>query len=92
MQQLFVNEDYIFLMNECLRVLKPGGIFEIQVPFWDNEVAFKDPTHCRFFCKQTFHYMEAINDWEYGFDKRWKVKVSEVLGGSQVHAILIAEK
>ena len=86
------NEDFIFVMNECLRVLKQGGIFEIQVPYYESETAYKDPTHSRFFTKQTFAYLMRENRWEYGFDKRWKIIYSNILGGSQVYTILIADK
>lgn len=92
LEHIQMNEDYILVMNECLRVLKDGGKMEIQVPLWANEVAFKDPTHCRYFTKQSFSYLEKENGWKYGFDKKWKVESSEILGDSQVRATLIAEK
>ena len=92
LEHIQLNEDYIFIMNECLRVLKPGGKFEIRVPYYNTETAFKDPTHCRFFTKHSFSYMTKDNAWDYGFDKRWKVESCVIEGGSQVHAILIADK
>jgi predicted SAM-dependent methyltransferase len=92
LEHIQLNEDFIFVMNECLRVLKPGGQFEILVPFWGSEVAFKDPTHCRYFTKQTFTYLEPLNRWQYGFDKRWKILVNEKIDDSQLHVILKANK
>lgn len=92
LEHIQLNEDYIFLMNECLRVLKPQGEFEIKVPYWESESAFKDPTHSRFFSKHTFSYMEKENSWEYGFDKRWKVKICNIVGDSQIIAVLLANK
>lgn len=86
------NEDFIFIMNECLRVLKDGGIFEIAAPFYQSEVAYKDPTHCRYFTRYTFLYMVDTNEWQYGFDKRWKIIYNEVLNGSQVYTVLMANK
>lgn len=93
LEHIQLNEDFIFMMNECLRVLKPGGIFEIWSPNYQSETAFKDPTHCRFITKYTFTYMIKENKWEYGFDKRWKILLNEIeSGGSQIHAILQADK
>lgn len=47
----------IFVMNECWRVLKPGGILKIVVPSGYNaEWAMRDPTHRRAFFKGSFYY------------------------------------
>ena len=72
LEHIQLNEDFIFVMNECLRVLRPGGIFYISVPHYASPSAHKDPTHCRYFEEHTFSYLEETNPWEYGFDKRWK--------------------
>ena len=50
------QEDYIFVWNEVYRVLKPGGIFEIEVPRWDKVSSVQDPTHVRFFVPESFQY------------------------------------
>ncbi len=46
--------DTIAIMNECWRVLEPGGALEIIVPRWPHVDAVKDPTHIRFFAVETF--------------------------------------
>jgi predicted SAM-dependent methyltransferase len=38
-------ENTIFLMNECWRVLKWGGLLHIIVPHKDCTLAWQDPTH-----------------------------------------------
>lgn len=48
--------NLIPLMNECWRVLKKGGRFNISVPCYPFVEAFQDPTHVRFFTIRTFHY------------------------------------
>jgi len=85
------NEDFIFVMNECLRVLKQGGIFEIRVPNFESKTAYKDPTHCRFFTDATFTYLLKDNRWEYGFDKRWVMACNEIIV-SQLYIVLVANK
>lgn len=45
-----------FVMNECWRVLKSGGLFHGCVPVAGSKKDFKDPTHVRHFITQTFQY------------------------------------
>ena len=93
LEHIQLNEDFVLVMNECLRVLKPQGKFEIIVPFWKSEIAIKDPTHCRFFHEMTFTYLQKENPWEYGFDKRWKIlECKQLPGNNNLHVILIADK
>ena len=52
------NEEFLFTMNECHRVLKSGGEFYFIVPdalHWADG-AMGDPTHCRFFVPRSFRY------------------------------------
>lgn len=44
------------LMNECHRVMKPGGHMVLSVPMYPSKQAFQDPTHVRFFVLETFYY------------------------------------
>lgn len=46
----------IYLMNECWRVLKPGGFMEACVPHWQSVYAWGDPTHVRAFTEASFQY------------------------------------
>ncbi len=32
-------------INECWRVLRPGGTVVVKLPLWDAEVSYDDPTH-----------------------------------------------
>lgn len=32
-------------VNECWRVLKPGGRLKVKLPLWDVDVSWDDPTH-----------------------------------------------
>ena len=67
------NDDFIFVMNECLRVLTYQGTMYIRVPHWRGHSRHKDPTHCRDFDEASFSYVEPANKWKYGFEKKWKV-------------------
>lgn len=49
-----VGEGFLRLMDECYRVIVPGGIFRIVVPLFPSHSAVADPDHCRYFCEGTF--------------------------------------
>ena len=48
--------EAVSTMNELWRVLKPGGIAEIEVPTTDGPGAFSDPTHRSHWNRGTFDY------------------------------------
>jgi SAM-dependent methyltransferase len=45
-------------LDECWRILKPGGVLELRVPAWDHRNAWTDPTHRRAFEERTFDYWD----------------------------------
>lgn len=49
---------FFFFMQECFRILKPGGTLELIWPALKNERAFQDPTHCRFIPIATMAYLD----------------------------------
>lgn len=44
------------LLTEISRVMKPGAILKIGVPYAGDLRAFQDPTHVRYFTLKTFEY------------------------------------
>jgi predicted SAM-dependent methyltransferase len=54
LEHIQLNEDFIFVMNEIWRVLKPGGTVYIEVPHKDSEMAYESIEHTRFFSRHTF--------------------------------------
>lgn len=53
------REAFFRLMDECWRVLVPGGWMTIIVPSGKSDRGFQDPTHRRFFVPSTFGYLDA---------------------------------
>ena len=50
------NEELILAMNECWRVLDWGGQMFLHVPQMNSTVAWQDPTHARYFVKDSIKF------------------------------------
>jgi predicted SAM-dependent methyltransferase len=66
-------------MNECHRVLKPGGNLDLFIPTTDGRGAFQDPTHRSYWTpNDLFYFCEEYVEWArfrvaYGITARFKV-------------------
>lgn len=70
--------EVIPLMNDCFKMLKPGGIMEISVPLAGTDPFWQDPTHVRGWIRRTFDYFcddETTKDAreEYGITAKFRV-------------------
>ena len=59
--------DYIPLMNELHRILKPRGLIKIRVPHFTFVEAYADPTHINHFSYLTFFYFTKDLKRDYPF-------------------------
>ncbi len=50
------RDGLIAFMDECWRVLEPGGRLRLVHPYARSDRAFQDPTHRRFINTATWHY------------------------------------
>ena len=70
-------EEAIFILQEVQRVLIPGGIFNICVPYAGSHMAFQDITHKTFWNEETFQ--QLFNNVGYdplgGQEWNWELKV-----------------
>ena len=32
-------------VNECWRILRPGGVLHVKLPYWNSDNSYRDPTH-----------------------------------------------
>jgi len=59
-------KDLVRVMNECWRVLEPGGLMTGYVPSTDPRVLHLDPHDIRFFQEDTFKYfVKDERNWQY---------------------------
>jgi len=70
--------DLVGFMNECWRILAPGGRLVITAPHWQSENAWRDPTHVRAIHPDQFLYFDPDQDWHKTFgrfytDRAWRV-------------------
>lgn len=61
LEQIGENEHLIHAMNECHRVLKPGGVMTLIVPNARYAIAHQDPMDVRKFTRETFPYFVKGN-------------------------------
>lgn len=83
LEQILLNEHLIFAINECWRVLKPGGEFQIVVPNAEHSIAFQDPMDVRKFVPKSFDYLvKSAREYKlygavYGFKPWSSVTIKE---------------
>ncbi|MDB5745576.1 MAG: hypothetical protein JWP72_424 [Massilia sp.] len=74
--------DLAGLMGNCLRLLKEGGVFEIEVPYERASSAWQDPTHVRAMNENSWIY---FTDWFWHlgwFEHRFEIARSNWLDSS----------
>ena len=75
---------FIFFMNECYRVLKPGGIFLSMTPIYPYFGAFQDPTHNNIITVDTFKLYFSEKKYEiahhYGITSNFKIIEKKMYG------------
>jgi SAM-dependent methyltransferase len=55
-------QNFLPLMGELHRVLRPSGVLKITVPHFSNPYGYSDPTHVRFFGLYTMFYFANPED------------------------------
>ena len=87
-------DDFIHFHNECWRILQPECTLIVQVPRWDSENTWRDPTHKRGYHKDCFGYLDPDTFWGKTFgmytDKKWKIV--DLIDGENIVAVLIPRK
>jgi len=83
LEQIGSNDEFLFALNECWRVLKKGGMITIIVPNAKYAIAHRDPMDVRKFTKETFLYFaEGAREYNlygsvYGFKPWSNINIQE---------------
>ncbi len=73
-----------WVMSECQRILKPGGVMNIMVPYGTCHMAVQDPDHKRWFNEDTWRHMFAnpyyTPNRHQPVDWRWTIGLNMIMG------------
>lgn len=83
-------DDFIHFFDEAWRVLADGGRIVVQVPRWDSENCWRDPTHKRGYHVDCFRYLDPDTLWgkKYGMYTVHKWKVERLTDGDNIVSVL----
>jgi SAM-dependent methyltransferase len=85
-RDILEHVDYVPLMKELHRVLKPGGRLQIRVPHFTSENNYADPTHRNFFSVRTFEFfvegakLRQDHVFDYRFERVASVRLTFAKG------------
>lgn len=86
------SSSLIAFIDECHRILKPGGTLWIQTPRYDADFLYIDPTHVRGFHEQSMDFFDPETDFgrSTGFYSESKFKVAcEVLENKNLQYTMV---
>jgi predicted SAM-dependent methyltransferase len=78
--------DYVPVLKEIHRILKPGGTLEISVPHFSSVDNYVDPTHKKMFATKTFEFFSEQSPYsrdyyfDFSFQKIEEFKISFLKG------------
>lgn len=82
-------------MNECWRILAPGGRLWIKLPYWKHDHSYMDPTHYWQFSLHTLDLFDPETSYghRYSFytDRKWRIIKGPQLNQAQSSIIATME-
>tara|TARA_R110000868_G_scaffold408293_7_gene691059 strand:+ start:7709 stop:8254 length:546 start_codon:yes stop_codon:yes gene_type:complete len=81
-QDILEHLEYISLLKDLYRILKPNGTIEIRVPHFTSRYNFNDPTHRKMFSSKTLDFF--VTGASYGRDYYFDFHFSENLS-TKIH-------
>ena len=66
-------EAFSTVMEDLVRILRPGGILKVEAPHCSGPMAYSDPTHRRFFAYNTFRYF--TEDYVFNFYSQARAEI-----------------
>ena len=81
-------------LNECWRILRPGGELYLKLPHWKHDTSYMDPTHYWQFSVRTLEIFDPATEYgaRYAFytERKWEIVKGPKLNpaGSSIVATL----
>jgi SAM-dependent methyltransferase len=73
-------DDIPRVMAELHRLLRPGGLLRIHVPYGKTDWALQDPTHKHFFTEKSMDYFCGVDACDFYTPARFKLRVAQLYG------------
>lgn len=93
-----LDRDLVQSLDECWRLLRPGGELSIKLPYWDSDNSYQDPTHRWFFSLRALDQFDPATErgQQYGFytERKWEIIKGPRLNQARtsIHATLRVRK
>ena len=79
-----IGDEFISFMDECHRVLRPGGLLHIRSPYYTSIRCWQDPTHKRAITEATFTYFRKADRINMGVE-HYPIKSDFDIGEIRLH-------
>ena len=72
-----LSHDLVTILDECWRILRPGGKLRMKLPHWNSDIAHRDPTHRWFYALGSLDQFDpdTRRGKEYWFytERKWRI-------------------
>lgn len=79
--------DLVTTLNECWRILRPGGKLRLKLPHWNSDISHRDPTHRWFFSVGSLDQFDPDTrrgkEYDYYTDRKWRIVKRPALNNAQ---------
>jgi SAM-dependent methyltransferase len=73
-------DDIPRVRAELHRLLRPGGLLRIHVPYGKTDWALQDPTHKHFFTEKSMDYFCGVDACDFYTPARFKLRTAQLYG------------
>jgi ubiquinone/menaquinone biosynthesis C-methylase UbiE len=74
-------------LDECWRIMRPGGQIFIKLPYWNSDISHQDPTHYWFFSLASLDQFDPDTPrgkvYSFYTTRKWKILEPVVLNKAQ---------
>jgi SAM-dependent methyltransferase len=82
-------------LNECWRILAPGGRVHLKLPYWKADSSYDDPTHYWHFSLGSFDQFDPATkrgrQYTFYTERKWRIVKPAFLNPGQTSVIVLME-